>query len=306
MLATALRPIALAGVITISWSAIIVRLAEVSPATVTFFRALLALPALALLWLAVRSRDRRPLPARALAFTAGLFLAIDLTLWHHSIDAIGAGLATVLAATQVVFVPLAAWLIHRERPPTAVLAIAPVVFAGVVLLSGLGRDDAYGDDPVRGVIFGLLTGIFYAGFIFTLRASNRSHLAPTPGPLLDATAGTALTAAVIGAFEAGFDLRPGWPAIGWLLVLALLTQVLGWLMISYALPRLAALETSVMLLVQPAAAVLWARLVFGEYLSPVQWAGMVLVLGGILAISLAARRRPVRAWESRTLQSQQG
>ena len=44
--------------------------------------------------------------------------AADLTFWHHSIDAVGAGLATVLGNIQVVFVGLLAWALG-ERPTTA-------------------------------------------------------------------------------------------------------------------------------------------------------------------------------------------
>ena len=51
-----------------------------------------------------------------MAVGAGVFFAADLILWHHSIDDVGAGLATVLANIQVVVVPLVAWAVLSERP----------------------------------------------------------------------------------------------------------------------------------------------------------------------------------------------
>ena len=99
------------------------------------------------------------------------------------------------------------------------------------------------------------------------------------------TVGAALGSLAFGLFESEFSLRPSWPAHGWLIALALTTQVLGWLLIGVALPRLPALETSVMLLLQPMATVLWASLIFREVLSPIQWMGMLLVLGGIVVLS---------------------
>jgi drug/metabolite transporter (DMT)-like permease len=81
-------------------------------------------------------------------------------------------------------------------------------------------------------------------------------------------------------------LNPTWPAHGWLLALAVGSQVIGWLLIAIALPRLAALETSVLLLLQPALTVLWARLIFAELLSNLQWLGVLLVLGGIGVVSM--------------------
>ncbi len=279
------RLVAVAGVLGISFAAILARAASVAPATTSFFRTFYALPLLAAVWLWGRRRDHRPAAARAAAFGAGLFLAVDLTLWHRSIELIGAGLATVLANTQVVFVGLAAWIVWRERPTTLARWAVPGVLVGVALLSGLGRDDAYGDDPLAGVLFGVGAGIAYAGFLLVFRGSNRRHLAPTAGPLLDATAGAAVGSLVAGLFDSNFSLAPSWPEHGWLLLLALVAQTIGWLFIAQAIPRLPALETSVLLLVQPVASILWARLIFDETLSPVQGMGVLVVLAGVLLLT---------------------
>jgi drug/metabolite transporter (DMT)-like permease len=279
------RLFALLGILGISFSAIFVKQADVSPSTAAFFRTTYALPVLFLLWLMIRSRDRRPAGLHWMAGVAGLFLALDLTVWHRSIDMIGAGLATVLANTQVVFVGLAAWAIHRERPTGLAFATIPVVFGGVVLISGLGRADAFGDDPLGGAAFGVVSGASYAVFLLVFRASNR-ELGPTAGPLLDATTGAAIGSLIGGLADPHFSFAITWPAHGWLLALALVSQVGGWLLIAAALPRLPALETSVMLLLQPMATVLWGFLLFSEHLSGAQWAGVALVLGGVGALTL--------------------
>src|SRR5512138_1325762 len=96
--------LALVGVLSISFSAVFVRLASVSPVTATFFRAVYAVPVLAALWIAWRGGDRRPRRARLLAALAGVLLAIDLALWPESIALMGAGLATIIPNVQVVFV----------------------------------------------------------------------------------------------------------------------------------------------------------------------------------------------------------
>ncbi len=282
----AIRLIGAAGVLCISFSAIFFREAGVAPATATFFRALYAVPVLGLIWLLVRRRDSRPAATRALAFGSGMLLALDLTLWHRTIELIGAGLGTVLGNSQVIFVGLAAWLVWKEKPSRIAIWSLPAMILGVALLSGLGRDDAYGEDPFRGVVFGIMTGIAYAGFLIVFRASNRRHLVPTPGPLLDATMGAVVGGLIAGLFASDFSIEPSWPAHGWLLGLALLIQVVGWLLISFALPRLAALETSLLLLIQPVGALLWARLIFGETLSPIQGIGVAIVLVGIVTLSV--------------------
>lgn len=289
------RLFALLGILGISFSAILVKQADVSPSTAAFFRMAYAIPVLLLVWMFGRRRDRRPVSLHWMAAGAGLFLALDLAVWHRSIDLIGAGLATVLANTQVVFVGLAAWAIHRERPTGLAFVTVPVVFAGVVLISGLGRADAFGDDPVGGVAFGLVAGASYAVFLLLFRASNR-ELAPPSGPLLDATIGTAIGSLIGAAADPHFSFALTWPEHGWLLILAMVAQVAGWLLITTALPRVPALETSVLLLLQPMLTVLWGLLLFAEYLSLLQWAGVVLVLGGVGVLTLRGSvQRPSEA-----------
>ena len=279
------RLFALLGILGISFSAIFVKQADVSPSTAAFFRTAYAVPVLFLLWMLVRRRDRRSVGLRWMAGTAGLFLALDLAVWHRSIDLIGAGLATVLANTQVVFVGLAAWVIYRERPTGLAFVTIPIVFGGVVLISGLGRADAFGEDPIAGAALGVVAGLAYTGFLLVFRASNR-ELAPTAGPLLNATIGAAIGSLLLGAADPDFSFAFTWPDHGWLLALALVSQVGGWLLIAAALPRLPALETSVMLLLQPMATVLWGFLIFAEHLSAAQWAGVALVLCGVGALTL--------------------
>lgn len=287
-----IRVIALMGVLAISFTAILVRLADVTPLTAGFFRAVYAIPILLALWLSTRRSDERTPPDRRLGFASGLILAIDLWLFHAAIAAIGAGLGTLLANIQVVFVALAAWAIHDERPSTTAFVAIPVVFTGVALLSGLGRADAYGSDPVAGVILGAFSGIAYASFILTFRAANRSQSSAI-GTLLDATVGVAIGTGLFGLITGTIDLRFVWPAHGWLLILAIVAQVFGWIMLGYALPRLPALTTSVLIMIQPIGALIWGALIFSERLSSLQGAGAAIILAGVTAINVRGSVRPL-------------
>jgi drug/metabolite transporter (DMT)-like permease len=273
-------PAAVAGAAFIASSSTLTELADVEPATAAAFRAAYALPVLWVLATVERRRlGPRPRRDRLLAAASGVFLACDLVLWHHSIPLVGAGLATVLGNLQVFFVGLAAWWLLGERPSRRFAIGAPVVLAGVVLLSGAVGGGAYGRDPVRGVLFGVGCSIAYAGFILVLRASSGRGVA---GPLADATLATALTSTALGPVAGGIDLVPHWPSAGWLILLALSAQVLGWLFIGYSLPRLPAALTALVLLLQPAGALGLAAVALGERPSPVQLAGCVVVLGGVL------------------------
>ncbi len=282
------RLMAIAGVICISFAPILVRVADdAGDLTIAFFRSLYALPFLALLYWGTRHRDERPRKNRLIAVGAGIFLGFDLTFWHASIGEIGAGLATVVVNMQVVFVALLAWVLFSEKPGRRAVALLPVILLGVFLISGAGSTDAYGDNPGLGTAQSLLSAMFYALFVLLLRESGRGHATPSTGPVLDSTIGTAITTLIIGlVFAPDFDLAISWPLHGWLLLLGLVAQVVGWLLIARALPNLPALETSVLLLGQPMLAILWARILFDEALGTSQWIGVGLVLAGLVIFSL--------------------
>jgi drug/metabolite transporter (DMT)-like permease len=279
------------GALTIAFSAIFVSLADVSPATAAIFRCVYALPPLAALaWYEQRRYGPRASGQSRLAWIAGAFFAADLVLWHNAIEQVGAGLGTVLGNTQVVIVPIAAWLFLGERPGSRVAVSVPVVMIGVVLISGVLGGGAFGRDPVLGVIFGIGTGIAYAGFLLVQRHANRDHRRPA-GPLFDATLSAAVFSLLIGLPLGEVDLVPTWPAHGWLVLLGLLVQVGGWLLISISLPRLPAAITSVVLTIQPVGSVVLGIWILSEAPSAFQLVGVLFILAGLLLTTLRVRRR---------------
>jgi drug/metabolite transporter (DMT)-like permease len=290
--ALAHRPVltAVLGALCIAFSAVLVRLSGAPPATAAIFRCAYALPALGMLaWLERRAYGPRPAGQVWLAYLAGIFFAIDLVVWHHTIEYIGAGLATVLGNTQVVIVALLAWLLLGERPSNRVLAAMPVVLLGVVLISGAIGSGAYGSNPLAGVITGVVTGLSYAAFLLVLRRGNADLRRPA-GPLFDATLVAVLASIALGLPLNEVNLVPTWPGHGYLLALAISSQVFGWLFISVSLPRLPAALTSVILTIQPVAAVLLGIVLVDEHPSAIQLLGGVAILAGLTLATL--RRRP--------------
>jgi len=289
------RALAVAGAMTIAFSSILVRLSHTAPSTSAVFRCLYALPVLAVLArredLRLGARSSRD---RALAFGAGVFLGLDLLFWHRSIADIGAGLATVLANLQVAAVPLLAWAVLGERPGRRVLAALPVVLLGIVLISGALEQGGYGRDPAAGAVFGVLTGLMYAGFILVLRQSSADRRPPA-GPLFDVTLAAALTTLAGGLVIGDVDLVPWWPGHGWLVVLALTSQVLGWLVISVSLPRLPAALASMLLTIQPIGSVVLGAIIFAEAPSALQVVGVVALLSGLVAVARTRAPPPAAA-----------
>jgi drug/metabolite transporter (DMT)-like permease len=284
------RVCALLGAMTIAFSSILVRLSHASPSTAAIFRCLYALPILGgLAWREDRRFGSRSWRQRRTAVAGGIFFGIDLILWHHSIGDIGAGLATVLANIQVVLVPLVAWVWLSERPGRHVLAALPIALLGVLLISGVLEHGAYGRDPTRGTLFALAAGVAYAGFLLLLRYGGADLRRPG-GPLFDATATATVVCVIAGLIIGDADLSPDWPSAGWLLTLALTSQVLGWLLITTSLPRLPAALTSLLLMVQPVGSVALAAVILGESPSLLQFLGVTTVLAALITATYRGRR----------------
>ena len=282
---------AAAGAVCISSSAVLMKLASTaSPSVVALGRCAFALPVLGALALRERRRGggttMMPPRSRWLARLAGVFLAADLILWSHTIAAIGAGLGTVVGNLEVLIIALLAWLVLGERPSRSLVLASPVMLAGLVLVGGLadtGRSHAYGTDPALGVGLGVGVAVLYAVYILMLRqATPGGPGAAVAAPLFEATAGAVAGSVVLGLVLGDVRLGPPWPALGWLVLLALTSQVIGWLLITVSMPRLAAGTIGALLLIQPAGSVALSYVILGERPSLLQLAGVALMLAGVV------------------------
>jgi drug/metabolite transporter (DMT)-like permease len=311
---TTMPPVAAAtaGAVCISSSAVLMKLASTaSPSVVALGRCAFALPVLGVLALREHRRWRgaapghgyrhgggggcggcgtAPMPRRSrwLARLAGVFLAADLILWSHTIAAIGAGLGTVVGNLSVLIMPLLAWLVLSERPGRSLVLASPVMLAGLVLVGGLadvgGGSRVYGTHPALGVGLGVGVAVLYAVYILMLRQATSAAGAGTAvaTPLFEATAGGVAGSALLGLVLGDLRLGPPWPALGWIVLLALSSQVVGWLLITVSMPRLAAGTIGALLLIQPAGSVALSYVILGERPSLLQLAGVALVLTGVV------------------------
>ena len=264
--------------------------AAVSPSTGTFYRAVFGLPLLVLVafgeW-----RRYGPLPRKTirLAAIAGLFFTGDLMFWHHAIEAVGAGLATVLGNLQVIIVGFFAWLLLGERPSRATLLALPIVLLGVILISGVVGEGAYGAAPQLGVILGIATAFCYSAYLLIIRWGGRDPRRPA-GPVTIATAAVVVASFVVGTIGGDLDLTPGPASLFWLMVLGVTAQSAGYLLISISLPRLPAIVTSIILLSQPVVSMGLAIVLLGETPSQTQLLGVAFVIGGITAATIPLAR----------------
>ena len=283
--------IALFGAMLLSFAPLLYIQSDTSPLTGAFFRMLYALPILIFLVWYLNQDDQRERKDRMLAFSAGLLLAIDFAGYHSAIDYIGSGIATLIGNSQVIIVTLVSWWLLGERPNRMILLALPMVMLGLLFISGIWDDEPYGDDPIKGVVGGIVAAIFYSSFLIIYRFSNRIR-APSVNLQLDATVGAATGLLIIGILPlSSLDIEPidfsfTWPGHGWIILLAVSCQVIGWIAITYALPRLPAAHTSFAILLQPVLTILWGVIILSEKPSIQQIGGMSLIFAAIIAVTV--------------------
>ena len=283
--------IALFGAMLLSFAPLLYIQSDTSPITGAFFRMLYALPILIFLVWYLNQDDQRGRKNRMLAFSAGLLLAIDFAGYHSAIDYIGSGIATLIGNSQVIIVTLVSWWLLGERPNRMILLALPMVMLGLLFISGIWDDEPYGDDPIKGVVGGIVAAIFYSSFLILYRFSNRIR-APSVNLQLDATAGAATGLLIVGILPlSSLDIEPidfsfTWPGHGWIILLAVSCQVIGWIAITYALPRLPAAHTSFAILLQPVLTILWGVIILSEKPSIQQIGGMSLIFAAIIAVTV--------------------
>ena len=169
-----------------------------------------------------------------------------------------------------VFVTLGGWLLWRWTVPRVFLAAMVIAIIGIFVL--VGPNFAAGGTRLLGDGLGVLAGIFYAGYLLAIKVARDAKASTLP---LMAWS-TSITSVVLQPFLP--QSMQGW---GVLAALAPVTQILGQGLIAYALAHLPASASALSLLIQPVTAVIFAWILFGEALGPVQFTGGAMVPTGI-------------------------
>jgi drug/metabolite transporter (DMT)-like permease len=269
----------LLGAVGIGFAPIWVRLSETGPTATAFWRVGLALP---LLWIRAK-----PLPTKPyfLFVASGFLFAADLTLWHWSLKLTSVANSTLLSNLAPLVVTLAAhWIFHEKITRRFIVALF-LGIAGMAILVGHGLKAG----NLKGDLLAVLTAIFYAGYLLTVKQLRQSMDSVT----VMAWSGLfSCPCFLLVAVLSGDTLVPatvqGWAIVG---ALALMSHIGGQTLIAYALGRLPASFSSLTLLLQPVIAALLAWPILGEPVTLRQVLGGIIILGGIALAHLQLSSR---------------
>ena len=278
------------GILALSFSAMFVRWAN-APGPVTAFYRLFFSIFLVLPFFIPHFRANSSLRSSLILFplVAGVFTACDLGLWTASLSYTPAANATLLGNTAPLWVALGTWLILKHRLTPAFWRGLGITLLGAALI--MGTDFLLHPRFGVGDAMAIFTGFFYGGyFLFTER--SRLHFDPVSHIWLVGIG------ASISLFIANLLLAyplTGYPAQTWLVFLAtaVVSQLIGYMSLAYALGHLPASVVSPTMILQPVITTLLAIPLLGEIPSIWQGVGGAIALAGIYIVNQSHNRKQV-------------
>ena len=264
------------GVLALSFSAMFVRWAN-APGPITAFYRLFFSIFLLLPFFIPRAKLNHATISNAAFFPllAGVFTALDLALWTSALSYTTAANATLLGNTAPLWVALGTWLIFKQKLSREFWRGLAITLAGAALI--LGTDFILHPRFGLGDVMAIFTGFFYGGYyLFTEKSRARFD---SVIHIWLVGVGASLSLFIInlslGNSFTGYDSRT------WLVFLssAVVSQLIGYMALAYALGHLPASIVAPTMILQPVVTTLLAIPLLGEI--PTIWQG----IGGAIALA---------------------
>ena len=275
------------GILSLGMTAMFVRWAD-APGPVTGFYRLAIAPALTAPLFIRRQWKQAAIPRAHLLIPllGGLFAAGDFALWNTSVLFTTASNATLLGNTAPLWVALIAMLFFRERLRLDFWVGLALALAGAVFI--VGRDFLVHPSLGVGDLMACGAAVFYAAYMLTTQRgrANLDVFRYWWLASLSATFGLMAINLVMG-----FSLT-GYPSYSWMIFLAtaIVSQIIGYMSISYALGHLPASVVSPSLIGQPIVTTILAIPLLGELPETIQIVGGVIALAGIYLVNQSHAR----------------
>lgn len=275
-----------AGVVAISFAAIFIRLAQgegMPSLAIAAWRLILASALLSPYAWATRREEIGRVSGRewVLLAGAGAFLGFHFATWIASLRYTSVASSVVLVTTGPVFVGLGSWLLLGERPGAGTIAGIAVAVVGSIAIGwgDLGRGSLH----LLGDVLALFGAVMMAGYLMIGRRvrAGRSLVAYTAAVYALSAATLLLLALVARQPLLGFSLR----GYGWVLGMALVSQLVGHSALNWALRHISATYVAMVTMAEPIGSGLLAYLIFGEGVAGSTAVGAVLILAGIYIAS---------------------
>jgi drug/metabolite transporter (DMT)-like permease len=222
-----------------------------------------------------------------LALGGGLSVGVFQIAYQFSTDAVGVPSTVAMLYLAPAVVAAASGPLLGEWPDRVRLVLLTVTLTGV-WLSVLGAEEVTATFGSSGLGWGMLAGVSYGAYtLFGRYAAPRYGSLPT---VVYSTLGSVAFLAVVVPATSGPIV---WPESGtaWaiLVVFSLLTIAVAHFLFFDALAHIDASRASISTAVEPVVAAVLATLLLSQGLTPLGWAGIALVVAGVVGVGLTTR-----------------
>lgn len=278
------------GVLAVSTSAVLVKLAGDAPASIIAnYRLLFAVIIMSPIILIYYRKELKQIQKKdwILASFAGIFLAFHFILWFESLNYTSVASSVVLVTLQPIFAFLGTYFFFHERfTPGAVISMVIALFGSVII--------SWSDFQISGMaLFGDILALIGAMMItsyFLIGQTIRRRLSLMTYTFL--VYGISSVTLIIYNLILGYSFI-GYPTNYWwiFLVLAIVPTFLGHTMFNWALKWLSTSTISMAIVFEPIGASILAYLVLGEKVSWSQLLGGTIVIFGLFLFILSTTKK---------------
>lgn len=244
-------------------------------------------------WAVLRRKGRLRFSGKA--FISGIGISLCILFYFLAIQETSAGIAALLPATGPLFAAVWEALLDHHLPPKRDALLILTAGLGIVLVSMLAGPATGGQNDALGILYGLLSGLFYSLYIVLNRFMKR-NVSLLQRTFWQSAAGTlVLLGPLFYATNVWHDAGTGWP---WLVGIGLCQGVGVLVLVAFAMRKLSSLEFGIVSCLEPMEAALIGFFFYAEVIMAGQWCGFALVLAAILAKSVMSKETKIRPIEA--------
>ena len=272
----------LVGVVSVSFAAIFIRLAEAPPLVIAAYR--LTIASLVLITLTYKKTfpSVRRLSGRdsLLLLLSSFFLALHFALWITSLNYTSIASSVILVTCHPAFVAAFSYFLWHEVLNRLTIGGMVLAFAGMVLINY--SNFGFGSQAILGDVLALIAGFAMGGYLILGRhLKNRIEIMPYLTMIY--TGAAVILVLATASFGYSFTGYSGMTYL-WMVLLAIIPQLIGHSSFNLALRLIPVTFVSVAILGEPVGATLLGYLILDEVPAVNELIGGVLILAGIFIV----------------------